>query len=57
MKEAQRKPTFEQNGFYERLIELRRTNRKAFYSISPAAKLALAQYEKVKREHELLEEA
>lgn len=55
MKE-QRKPTFEENGFYERLIELRRTNRKAFDSISPPAKLALAEYEKQKRATQELED-
>jgi hypothetical protein len=40
------------NLFYERLIELRRTNAKAFESISPPSKLALAQYERLKREHQ-----
>ncbi|MGB9180632.1 MAG: hypothetical protein WCB68_15475 [Pyrinomonadaceae bacterium] len=51
-----RKPTFEENGFYERLIELRRTNRKAFDSISAPAKLSLAEYEKQKRAAQELEE-
>jgi hypothetical protein len=51
------KPTFETNGFYEKLLKLRRTNPKAFESISPASKLALAEYEKQKRESALLNEA
>ena len=40
------------NAFYEKLIQLRKTNERAFRSISPASKLALAQYERLKREHE-----
>jgi len=47
---------FEENAFYERLIEMRRTDRKTFESLSPPSKLALAQYEKLKREHSRLEE-
>jgi hypothetical protein len=42
---------FEINHFYERVLELRRTNPKAFDSLSPATKLALGQYEAQKREH------
>ena len=42
-------PEFEQNGFYERLLILRQTNRKAFESISPVSKLALCEYERQKR--------
>lgn len=49
--------TFEQNAFYERLITMRRTNRKAFESMSPGSKLALAQYEKLKRENLQMEDA
>lgn len=41
---------FEPNAFYERLLNLRATNRKAFDAISPPSKLALLQYEKLKRE-------
>jgi hypothetical protein len=39
---------FERNGFYERLIHLRRTNRKAFDSLSPQTKLSLGHYEEAK---------
>jgi hypothetical protein len=42
---------FEENAFYERLIKLRATDRTAFESLSPPSKLALAQYERLKREH------
>jgi hypothetical protein len=49
--------TFEPNAFYERLIEMRRTNRAAFDSMSPPSKLALAQYEKLKRAQATNEEA
>lgn len=45
---------FEPNLFYERLLELRATRPKAFESISPVSKLALLQYEKLKRETEVL---
>lgn len=48
---------FEENAFYERLIDMRRTNRKAFDSMSTASKLALAQYELKKRENLQTEEA
>jgi hypothetical protein len=51
---------FEPNAFYERLIEVRATDRKTFESLSPPSKLALAQYERLKRgyqhEHELRKE-
>lgn len=50
--QAKDQPKFERNGFYERIIELRRTNRRAFDSLSPATKLALAEYEKQKLAHE-----
>ena len=43
---------FERNGFYERLIVLRRTNRKAFDSLSPQTKLSLGHYEEAKLRHE-----
>ncbi|MDQ3820086.1 MAG: hypothetical protein M3362_20745 [Acidobacteriota bacterium] len=51
-KELQTPTDFTVNRFYERLIDLRRTNRKAFDSISPPSKLALAEYEKQKRQAE-----
>lgn len=40
---------FERNLFYERLIELRRTNRKSFDTLSPTTHLALGEYERQKR--------
>jgi hypothetical protein len=44
--------TFQKNGFYEDLITLRETNPKAFKSMSPATKYALAAYESAKRKAE-----
>lgn len=44
---------FQPNGFYERLAQMRKDNPRTFASISPASKLALFEYEKQKREHEL----
>jgi hypothetical protein len=46
-------PTFERNGFYERIIALRKTQPKAFESLSPATKMALGAYEQQKRQHAL----
>lgn len=43
---------FSPNPYYEKLLELRRTDTRAFASISPASKLSLFEYEKQKREHE-----
>lgn len=40
------KLAFEFERFYEKLILLRRTNPKAFASISPASKLALCEDER-----------
>lgn len=40
------------NGFYERLISIRRTDRKTFDGFSIPTRLALAEYEKQKRQHE-----
>jgi hypothetical protein len=40
---------FEPNAYYEQLLDLRRTNPKAFAVISPVSKLALFEYEKQKR--------
>ncbi len=42
---------FEVNRFYEKLLDLRRTNPKAFGEMSPASKLSLFAYETAKREH------
>ncbi len=44
---------FEPNSFYERLIAMRGTDRKTFDSFSIPTKLALAEYEKQRRQHEL----
>ncbi len=46
---------FEVNMFYERLLDLRRTNPKAFGEMSPASKLSLFAYEAAKREAERLQ--
>jgi hypothetical protein len=43
---------FEPNRFYERLIVMRRTDRKTFDGFSVPTRLALEEYEKRKREHE-----
>jgi hypothetical protein len=47
--------TFQVNTFYERLLDLRRTNPKAFGEMSPASKLSLFAYETAKREHKRLQ--
>ncbi len=44
--------TFQRNGFYERLITMRRTDRKTFDGFSIPTRLALAEYEKQKRQYE-----
>jgi hypothetical protein len=54
-REMSNKAAFEANAFYERLVNLRSKNRKTFESLSPPTKLALAQYEQSKREHEQAE--
>ena len=60
MRKAQPKPKlppaagFEPNAFYERVLELRRTNPAAFASLAPVTKLALYAYETAKREHSRL---
>jgi hypothetical protein len=41
---------FEVNHFYEKLLDLRRTNPNAFGEMSPASKLSLFAYEAAKRE-------
>ncbi len=62
MRKAQPKPIvppaglFEPNAFYERVLELRRTNPAAFASLAPVTKLALGQYEAQKREAQRLED-
>ncbi len=43
--------TFQRNGFYERLAEMRRNDPRTFAGISPASKLALFEYEKQKRQY------
>jgi hypothetical protein len=45
---------FQPNGFYERLITMRRTDRKTFDGFSIPTRLALAEYEKQKRQFEQL---
>jgi hypothetical protein len=58
MKQKQKLPApagFEPNAFYERVIELRRTNPAAFDSLAPVTRLALGAYEAQKREHSRLE--
>ncbi len=57
MRKAQPKPKlptsagFEPNAFYEKVLDLRRTNQKAFDSLAPVTKQALYAYETAKREH------
>ena len=50
MNSSHKKPAFEPNAFYERVLELRRTNPAAFDSLAPVTKMALGQYEVAKRE-------
>ncbi len=50
MKPQHPKPAFEPNAYYERVLELRRTDPAAFDSLAPVTKLALGQYEAQKRE-------
>jgi len=47
---------FAPNGFYERLIELRRTRPQDFAVLSSASKLALGAYESAKRRAAMLAE-
>ncbi len=47
--------SFEPNAFYERVLELRRTNPAAFDSLAPVTKLSLGAYEAQKREAERLQ--
>ncbi len=60
MRKAQPKPKLPmsagiENAFYERVLELRRTNPAAFASLAPVTKLALGAYEAQKREAQRLE--
>ncbi len=55
MKPPHRKPAFEPNAYYERVLALRRTDPAAFDSLAPVTKLALGQYEAQKREAARLE--
>ncbi len=60
MRKAQPKPKLPpaagiENAFYERVIELRRTNPAAFDSLAPVTRLALGAYEAQKREHKRLQ--
>ncbi len=45
---------FEPNAFYERVLELRRTNPAAFDSLAPMTKVSLGHYEAAQREDERL---
>jgi len=51
MNSPNRKPAFEPNAYYERVLDLRRTDPKAFDSLAPVTRLALYAYETAKREH------
>ncbi len=42
---------WEPNAFYDRLIQMRRTDRKTFDSLSTPTHYALAEYEKQRRAH------
>ncbi len=57
MKQKQKLPPaagFETNAFYERVLELRRTDPRAFDSLAPVTKIVVGQYEAQKREAERL---
>ncbi len=45
---------FEPNAFYEKVLELRRTNPAAFDSLAPVTRVALGHYAARKREAERL---
>jgi hypothetical protein len=52
MKQNLRKPeipSFQRNGFYESIIEMRNKDPRTFDELSPATKLTLAYYEAAKR--------
>jgi len=44
------KLAFEPNAFYEKILDLRRTNPAAFDSFAPVTRLALGAYSAAKRE-------
>ena len=50
------KLAFEPNAFYEKVLDLRRTNPKAFDSHAPVTRLALGAYAAQKREAQRLED-
>ncbi len=52
--ESVRAHAFQPNGFYERLLAMRKSDPRTFATISPASKLALFEYERQKRAHESL---
>ncbi len=60
MRKAQPKPIvpmsagFEPNAFYEKVLDLRRTNPAAFDSLAPMTKVSLGHYEAAQREDERL---
>ena len=49
MNTTKEQPQFEPNGFYERIISLRKTDPKAFNSLSSQTLLSLGAYEAQKR--------
>ncbi len=52
MKQTLAKPgvsTFQRNGFYESILEMRNKDPRTFDELSPATKLTLAYYEAAKR--------
>jgi hypothetical protein len=55
MKPPHPKPAFEPNAYYERVLDLRRTDPAAFDSLAPVTKIVLGQYEAQKREAARLE--
>lgn len=48
-------PVFEPNAFYEKILDLRRTNPRAFDSLAPVTKQSLYAYETAKRGHARLQ--
>lgn len=48
-----KRSAFEKNSFYESILVLRATNRKAFDELSPATKMSLLAYEAAKRKAEV----
>jgi len=57
MKQKHKLPTsagFAPNAFYEKVLDLRRTNPAAFDSLAPMTKVSLGHYEAAQREDERL---